>query len=82
MSRDVMSPGELFSAARTWCRDRFLWFWNFWFGSGWITLVLVVGWLVGIAVAKGKLMTVVAVLVPVVAWYLAVERLLLHWHII
>lgn len=41
-------------------------------------LIVIVGWIAGIVLAKGWL-TVVAILVPFYAWYLVLERAMIYF---
>lgn len=41
-----------------------------------ISFILFIGWLAGIAIAKGTISTLVAFVFPLWAWYLVVEHFL------
>lgn len=46
-----------------------------------LTLVLT-SWVAGIVIAKGFLSTLIAIYVPLWAWYLVVEKLLYHFGVL
>lgn len=44
-----------------------------------IGLLIVIGWIAGIVLAKGFWLTVLAIVVPIYGWYLVIERIMNGW---
>lgn len=51
----------------------------FYITEGFVVFLVVFTWLAGIAIAKGAWSTIFAIFMPPYAWYLLVEKIVLHW---